>query len=99
MFGGRVSSEPPADWLPPLVRPPGALSQAEALPPSELSASVSNELKLSYETHPFDSEFSPFANKLAQRHGFLEDKFSTWVTNQHVETRTEVNPELGGARL
>ncbi len=81
LIGGRISSEP-VDWLPPFA-PQAAMSAGEgALPKSELSVSVSNEVNLSYETHPFDPGYSPFANKLSQRPGFSEGQFSAWVSNQ-----------------
>src|SRR5579864_6329123 len=81
LIGGRISSQP-VDWLPPLTPRPGMSSGEPVLPKSELSASVSNEVSLSYQTHPFDPDYSPFANKLAPRPGFSEGQFSTWVSNQ-----------------
>jgi hypothetical protein len=82
LIGGRISSEA-VDWLPPLARR-GAVSSGEgALLQSELSASVSNEVNLSYKTHPFDPDYSPFANKLTQGSGFSEGQFSTWVSNRN----------------
>lgn len=81
LIGGRLSSEP-VDWLPPLARQGGVSSGELSLPQSELSASVSNEVNLTYETHPFDPDYSPFASKLAQKPGFSEGQFSAWVSNQ-----------------
>lgn len=80
LIGGRRSSEP-VDWLPPLAQRTGVSSEERSLPQSELSASVSNEVSLSYETHPFDPGYSPFANK-PSRPGFSEGQFSAWVSNQ-----------------
>jgi hypothetical protein len=80
-----MSSEPPADWLPPLTRRVGVSSGEGVVPQSEVSAAVSNEVKLSYETHPLDpDDYSPFANKLTQRPRFSEGQFSTWVSNRDV---------------
>jgi len=82
LIGGRISSEP-VDWLPPLARRGGGSSGDRALPESELSGSVSNETSLSYQTHPFDPDYSPFANNLTPKPGFSEGQFSTWVSNQN----------------
>ena len=81
LIGGRIASEP-VDWLPPVAQRGGVPSGGQVLPQSELSASVSNEVSLSYQTHPFDPDYSPFANKLTPKPGFSEGQFSIWVSNQ-----------------
>ena len=49
LFGGRISSEPPADWLPPLARHGGASSGERSLAQGELSTSGSNQVRLTFE--------------------------------------------------
>jgi len=49
LFGGRISSEPPADWLPPLRRHGGVASGERSLAQGELSASGSNQARLTFE--------------------------------------------------
>jgi hypothetical protein len=52
LFGGRISSEPPADWLPPLTRR-GLVSSGE------LSAAGSNQVRLTFEPQPVPWEDPP----------------------------------------
>ena len=52
LFGGRISSEPPADWLPPLTRRGVVSSGERSLPQGELSASGADHVRVTYETHP-----------------------------------------------
>ena len=52
LFGGRISSEPPADWLPPLTRRVVVSSGEGALPQIEPSAPGSNQVRLTYEPQP-----------------------------------------------
>lgn len=49
LFGGRISSEPPTDWLPPLTQHKVASSGEGSLPRTEFSASGSNQVRLSLE--------------------------------------------------
>jgi hypothetical protein len=50
LFGGRISAEPPANWLPPLRHP---------LVQKEVSASGSNQVRLTFETQPVPWEDPP----------------------------------------
>jgi len=59
LFGGRLSSEPPADWLPPLTRRVVVSSGERALPRSELSASGSNQVRLTFKAQPIPWEDPP----------------------------------------
>jgi hypothetical protein len=95
LFGGRISSEPPADWLPPLrhpqpLMPPGtrhagASSGEKASMQNEVSTSASNQVILSYERHPLDpDDYSPPGIKLTPKPGFSEGEFSTWISNRNI---------------
>jgi hypothetical protein len=95
LFGGRISSEPPADWLPPLRHPQplippgtsqgGAPSGKEVSVQNEVSTSPSNQIILSFERHPLDpDDYAPPGIKLTQKPGFSEGEFSTWVSNRNI---------------